>query len=234
MKPRTFFPPAFSPVFILVTLLGALGFGSSASAHNAVEELRPPPDSILKVSPVAVSVATNDVFLDVGENQGGFGIVMVDQDGLFYGDGCVLLSERRMTADIDLGGPGEYQVVYQFVSADGHTLSETYRVTFQPDQTHVPTPGHTNRPVCGVDATVPDSPAPDSPGPDSPGPDASAPGETLGAPNSTDVDVERDTDTVSPTSAPTATIPVWAWALGPVVVAGVVGLGWFRARRNKG
>lgn len=202
-------------MFILVTLLGTLGFGSSASAHNAVEELLPPPDSIVTVSPVAVSVATNDVFLDVGENQGGFGIVMVDQDGLFYGDGCVLLSERRMTTDIDLGGPGEYQVVYQFVSADGHTLSETYSVTFQPNQTHVPTPGQTTRPVCGVDATVPDSP----------GPGSSAPGETEpGTPNST----------VSPASAPTANIPVWAWALGPVVVAGVVGLGWFRARRNKG
>jgi copper resistance protein C len=222
MKPGTLFTPAFAPLFILVTLLGALSFGSSANAHNAVEELVPPPDSIVTVSPVAVSVATNDIFLAVGENQGGFGIVMVDQDGLFYGDGCVVLSERRMTANIELGGPGKYQVVYQFVSADGHTLSETYSVTFEPDQAHVPTQGHTNRPVCGVEATVPDSS----------GLDASAPGETEpGTPSS--ADVEGDTVAFSPTSAPTANIPVWAWALGPVVVAGVVGLGWFRARRNK-
>ena len=136
--------------------LGLIGMTSPALAHNVVEDRIPSPDSIITISPVEISIATNDMFLDLGGEAGGFGLVMVDDNGLYYGDGCVLLNERRMGALVDLGPAGRYSIVYQFVSADGHLVSESYHVDFQPDNSHIPAQGYPDAPECGVDREAPE------------------------------------------------------------------------------
>jgi len=136
--------------------LGLIGMTSPALAHNVVEDRIPSPDSIITTSPVEISIATNDMFLDLGGEAGGFGLVMMDDNGLYYGDGCVLLNERRMEALVDLGHSGMYSIVYQFVSADGHLVSESYDVDFQPDNSHVPAQGYPDAPECGVDREAPE------------------------------------------------------------------------------
>lgn len=187
----------------------ALLVGPAAVAHNVVEDRIPVPESIITDSPVEVSIATDDIFLDLGENQGGFAIVMMDEAGLYYGDGCVELQERRMTASIPLGGAGTYTVVYQFVSADGHSLSESYTVEFQPTEDHVETPGIPTAPVCGVEFQAPEEPPVEvSP------PAELAPLEEVSS------------------NTPTAAIPVWAWLAGPLVLVLGGGLWWLARRRS--
>jgi len=200
---------------ICVALLATLGIGAPALAHNVVEDLIPTPGSTLTTSPVSVSVATDDAFLDLGENLGAFAILMVDQDGFFYGDGCVELIERQMSASIDLGLGGTYQVIYQFVSADGHILSDSYTLVFEPDDSHAPVSGLPEAPVCGVDSTFADPPM-----------DSSS--ET----SKTESDVEAPT-LIAPSGSQTPNIPAWVWVTGPLLVVLIAGVGWYRARQKR-
>lgn len=99
-----------------------------------------------------VSVTTDNDFLDLGGKSLGFAIAVRDSSGLYFGDGCVDLTERRINSRIDLGEPGVYTILYQFVSADGHSLSESYEVTFAPENDHAAAQGSSSAPVCGGDA----------------------------------------------------------------------------------
>jgi len=142
------------------TLLGALLLGASpAFAHNAVEDRSPAPDSIVTDSPVAISLTTDDIFLDLSGEAKGFGVALRDGAGLYYGDGCVELGERTMTASAELGQAGTYEIIYQFVSADGHSLSESYQFVFEPGPNHTPAQGYDTPAECGV---LRDTPAEDS------------------------------------------------------------------------
>lgn len=136
----------------MVALIAAalsLGFPASAFAHNAVEDRDPAADSLVTTSPVTVSISTNDNFLDTGDATRGFAIVARDAAGLYYGDGCVSIIEATMSATVELGEGGTYSVLYQFVSADGHTLQDSYTVVFEPPPDHVPAAGLSTAPVCG-------------------------------------------------------------------------------------
>jgi copper resistance protein C len=133
----------------LVAAALALGFPASAFAHNVVEDRDPAADSLVTTSPVTVSISTNDNFLDTGEATGGFALVARDASGLYYGDGCVSIDERTMSATLELGGAGTYTVLYQFVSADGHTLQDNYDFVFEPSPDHVPASGSSAAPTCG-------------------------------------------------------------------------------------
>jgi len=155
------------------TLLGALLLGASpAYAHNVVEDRSPAPDSSVTDSPVTISLTTDDVFLDLSGETKGFGVAVRDSAGLYYGDGCVELSERTMTASAALGQAGTYEIIYQFVSADGHSLSESYEFVFEPGPSHTPAPGYDTPAECGVSR---DTPAGDSTSGAEPTPTESAP-----------------------------------------------------------
>ena len=133
------------------TLLGALLLGASpAFAHNVVEDRTPAPDSSVTDSPVAISLTTNDIFLDLSGAATGFGVAVRDSAGLYYGDGCLELGERTMTASVELGQAGTYEIIYQFVSADGHSLSESYEFVFEPGPDHTPVRGYDTPAECGV------------------------------------------------------------------------------------
>lgn len=137
--------------FLGAILLSALVVGTSpAYAHNVVEDKNPAPGSTVTESPVDISITTNDVFLDLSGDAQGFGIAVRDSQGLYYGDGCVTLDERTMSARAELGAPGTYEIVYQFVSADGHSLSESYEFDFAPGPSHTASPGYDTPAECGV------------------------------------------------------------------------------------
>lgn len=131
-------------------VIALIALSTPAFAHNAVEELTPAPDEVVSESPLAFSLATDDMLLDLGGEAAGFGVVVRDATGLYYGDGCVVVDERTMSARVELGEAGTYSIVYQFVSADGHSLSETYDVTFDPPASHTPAPGFEGPAECGV------------------------------------------------------------------------------------
>lgn len=138
-------------------LLGALLLGTTpAAAHNVVEERIPAPNSIVTESPVTISLTTDDLFLDLGGEAKGFVVVLRDSTGLYYGDGCVEVLERRMTASAELGQADTYEIIYQFVSADGHSLSESYEFVFEPGPDHTPAPGYDTPDECGVPRNTPE------------------------------------------------------------------------------
>ncbi len=138
------------------TVLGVLLVGASpAYAHNVVEDRSPAPDSTVTESPVAISLTTDDTLLDLGGEAKGFGVVVRDSGGLYYGNGCVDVSERTMTARAELGEAGTYEITYQFVSADGHSLSERYEFIFEPSADHLAATGYDTPAECGVPRDTP-------------------------------------------------------------------------------
>lgn len=119
---------------------------------------------IVSESPVLVSVQTVENLLDLGGNKAGFAIVVTDEQGLFYGTGCVELSDRVLSTTVELGEGGSYEVTYQFVSEDGHTISDRFVFTFEPQPGHSPAPGYPEAPVCGeAPEEVPESSEPVEP-----------------------------------------------------------------------
>lgn len=123
---------------------------SPALAHNVVIETAPANGDTVSVSPVHLRIVTNDAVLDLSGTGSGFAIVVQDSAGLHYGDGCVTVGNTDFSASADLGGAGEYRVTYQFVSADGHSLSDGFTFRFTPDATHTTTPGGSDIPECGA------------------------------------------------------------------------------------
>jgi methionine-rich copper-binding protein CopC len=151
---------AYVALVVAMTVL----FPQSALAHNVVIDQRPEPNSVITQSPVMISITTNDALLDLGGEGKGFVIAVVDEAGLYYGDGCLDVQQATLSAVVELGEAGTYTVIYQYVSADGHSLSDQYTFVFTPEPAHQPARGTSELPQCGVvaseDATAPtDMPA---------------------------------------------------------------------------
>jgi methionine-rich copper-binding protein CopC len=127
----------------------------SATGHNVVVETSPVAGSTISDSPVDLRVVTNDQLLDLTGTGSGFALVVRDTNGLYYGDGCVTVGDNDMSATAALGDVGEYTITFQFVSADGHSLSDSFSFTFDPSPTHVPVPGFDDAPQCGVEPIMP-------------------------------------------------------------------------------
>ena len=126
-----------------------------ASGHNVVLETSPEAGSTVSDSPVDIRVVTNDKLLDLTGTGSGFAIVVRDTDGLYYGDGCVTVGDTDMSVTAALGEPGDYTVTFQFVSADGHSLSDSFSFTFDPESSHTPATGLEEAPQCGVEPIIP-------------------------------------------------------------------------------
>jgi copper resistance protein C len=140
----------------VVATLGALTWaGPSALGHNVVQETSPEAGSTISDSPVEIRIVTSDALLDLTGTGSGFAIVVRDGDGLYYGDGCVTVGDTDMSATAALGEAGDYTVTFQFVSADGHSLSDSFDFSFDPSSTHVPAAGLDNAPQCGVEPIAP-------------------------------------------------------------------------------
>jgi len=134
-----------------------------ALAHNAVVDLSPAPGSEVTQSPVSIAIITNDTLLDLGGEGQGFAIAVLDEAGRYYGDGCVSVEGATLSAVVALGDAGIYTIVYRYVSADSHSLSDQYTVTFTPQPGHDPAPGSATMPQCGVPLEEENPPPVDNP-----------------------------------------------------------------------
>lgn len=134
-----------------VATAGLLMFStlSPAQAHNYLMESTPTEGEELTVLPDEFVITTNDALLKMEGNNASFGLQVIDTDGLYYGDGCVDLEGPSMSTAAALGEPGDYMVRWQIVSIDGHTVSEEYAFTWQPDGEFEVSAGATSAPVCG-------------------------------------------------------------------------------------
>jgi hypothetical protein len=93
-------------------------------------------------------ITTNEPMLDLTGEGAGFGIVVTDENGLYYGDGCVAVQGDTMSSVAALGPAGDYTLTYQYVSSDGHTLSDTIGFRYEPVDSATVQGGLASAPVC--------------------------------------------------------------------------------------
>ncbi|WEO76961.1 copper resistance protein CopC [Cryobacterium sp. SO2] len=159
-----------SVVAALVLVVATLGWSAApAFAHNYVVSTTPEAGAVVTEQPGVISVTTNDNLLDLsGEGAGSAMQVSGPTDApRFYGDGCATVFGATLEATVQLGQPGEYTVVWQTVSTDGHSISDTFTFTWQPDANQVLDEGSATAPVCagsgsGTDAADTDAAATDA------------------------------------------------------------------------
>lgn len=133
-----------------LTLAVALVPASAALAHNVVESTTPGVDETLNQLPDTFRVTTTEPMLELADGAG-FAIQIRDRDGLYYGDGCVIVSGDTLSAVPALGDPGPYTMLWQAVSADGHTIDGEVPFYWQPLGTVGEiAKGYPEPPVCGV------------------------------------------------------------------------------------
>ncbi|TFD84539.1 copper resistance protein CopC [Cryobacterium lactosi] len=139
---------ALAGVALVVATLGWSAV--PAFAHNYVVSTSPEAGSVVTEQPGVVTVTTNDNLLDLsGEGAGSAMQVSGPTDApRYYGDGCATVSGPNLQAEVQLGQPGEYTVVWQTVSTDGHSISDSFTFTWQPDASQVLDEGSATAPTC--------------------------------------------------------------------------------------
>jgi methionine-rich copper-binding protein CopC len=143
-----------------LAIVATVGLSASAAAHNFVVSSTPENDQVITVLPEVWQLTTNEQMLDLGGEGAGFAMLIADESGLFYGDGCITIDGPTMSTPAALGEPGQYSMVYQFISADGHTLSDELTFMWEPTEAGEPHIGLAEPPMCGETASAP-APAPE-------------------------------------------------------------------------
>jgi methionine-rich copper-binding protein CopC len=133
-----------------------------ASAHDVLIASTPSPGDVLTEVPPEFSVTTNQPMLVVPGGQG-FVLQIRDAAGDYYGDGCVEVVDATMWAVPAIGAPGEYTMLWQAVSADGHPISGEIPFTWLPEADVDADPGSPTPPVCGQATTTPAPPVTPAP-----------------------------------------------------------------------
>jgi len=138
------------PTAAALVLAGAavLLVAGPASAHNQVVSSTPAPNQTLTALPARFEIDTNDPLLDIGGTGRGFAFEIQDAAGKYYETGCLTIVDDSMFTDARLGAPGAYTVVYQLVSADGHTVSGRIPFTWAPTGDATVTKGSATPPGC--------------------------------------------------------------------------------------
>ena len=134
----------------LVVAGSVLGLAAPALAHNYLVSSTPSEGETLTELPAEFSVTTNGPLLVLDGATEGFAMEIVDSEGLYYGDGCVTVDGPTMSEAAALGEAGDYRMLWQLVSADGHTVSGEIGFTWAPPAGFKPTTGAAAPSLCGV------------------------------------------------------------------------------------
>ena len=132
----------------VLAIAGVVATAGPASAHNQIVSTTPSANETLTTLPTQFAIETNDVLLDIGGTGRGFAFEIQDAAGRFYETGCVSIVDDSMFTAARLGAAGAYTVIYQLVSADGHTVSGRIPFTWAPTGTAVVTKGVASPPGC--------------------------------------------------------------------------------------
>lgn len=143
MRPALTFSAAVAACVLLT-----LGPALPAASHDYVVSSTPEAGETLTEVPDFFVISTNEPMLDLTGEATGFGMQVTDQNGLYYGDGCVEVSGSSMATAGALGAQGQYTLTYQYVSADGHTLSDTLSFGYEPADGAAVQAGQVAAPVC--------------------------------------------------------------------------------------
>lgn len=132
-----------------ITAALVVGVAAPASAHNQIISSTPSSGQTLTVLPAKFEIDTNNVLLDIGGTGRGFAFEIRDAAGKYYEDGCISIVDDNMSTAARLGAPGAYTVVFQIISADGHTVSGEIPFTWAPSAASTVTKGVADPPGCG-------------------------------------------------------------------------------------
>ncbi|WP_213815075.1 copper resistance CopC family protein [Glaciihabitans sp. dw_435] len=150
----------------LVAAATVLGTATAAQAHNYLVSSSPAANQTLTELPATFEITTNEDLLNLDGKGAGFALRIVDAKGLYYGDGCVTVKNATMSVAPQIGAAGSYTVIWQVVSADGHTVSDEFPFTWAPADASAPVSTGTTTPqTCGGTSggaapAVPESTAP--------------------------------------------------------------------------
>ena len=117
-----------------IAVIATLAVAGPASAHNQVVSSTPSPGGTLTELPATFGLTTNLPLLDIGGQGRGFALEIRDGAGKFYENGCVSITDASMSTPARLGAAGAYTMIYQLVSADGHTVSGEIPFTWAPSE----------------------------------------------------------------------------------------------------
>ena len=131
-----------------------LAIATPASAHDYLVSSTPEQNSTITEVPASFSVTTDETLLDLSKDGAGFAIEVTDADGLYYGDGCVSIVDSTVSVGSSLGDAGAYRMLWQLVSADGHTVAGEVAFTWAPSADAVTSPGSATAPDCGGKAVA--------------------------------------------------------------------------------
>lgn len=129
-----------------------LAIAAPAQAHNYLVASTPETGSTLTELPESFAVTTNETLLDLSGDGSGFAIEVTDDAGLYYGDGCISIVDATVSTGASLGDPGDYRMLWQLVSADGHTVSGEIDFAWAPASDAVVSAGSSTPPDCGGQA----------------------------------------------------------------------------------
>lgn len=139
----------------LVVAAAVLGFAAPAQAHNYLVSSNPAEGDTLTELPVEFSVTTNGPLLTIEGSITGFALAIKGADGLYYGDGCVTVSGASMSQTAAIGPAGDYTMLWQVISSDGHTVSGEIDFSWAPDAAFVPSRGAATPATCGNGTAAP-------------------------------------------------------------------------------
>jgi methionine-rich copper-binding protein CopC len=142
---------------VALTLALPLAAGAAPS-HNVLIASTPEANETLTELPPEFSITTNEDLLALPGSKG-FALEIQDAAGAYYGDGCVEVAGPTMSAAAALGEPGDYTVLWQAVSEDGHSVSGSIPFTWAPADDVEPSTGSAAPPVCGEAATPTPTPS---------------------------------------------------------------------------
>lgn len=197
----------------------ALALAGPAVAHNAIISATPAEGETLTAVPEFFEVVTNEAMLDLGGDAAGFGMLVTDPAGLFYGDGCITVEGDGMSMPATLGAPGDYTFTFQYVSADGHTLSGEYDFSYAPEGEQLFSDGGAEPPVCGEAGAEPGPSEPVEPTEptESPAPSEDATDEPAVSPSAEPAPGEADAPSDSAGLSPAVIIALAVAALAAVI-----------------
>lgn len=145
----------------LVVVVSVLGISAPAQAHNYLVSSTPAEGETLTELPDEFSVTTNGPLLSLDGSVNGFAMEVRDSDGLYYGDGCVSVSGSTMSEPAAALGPaGDYTMLWQLISTDGHTVSGEVRFSWAPSADAVPGRGSASPATCGNGTAAPEASGP--------------------------------------------------------------------------
>ena len=137
-------------VFTLVAMLALAA--QSASAHDTLVSSTPAADEVVTTELAQVALTFNEAPLPGAPSL----IQIVDPAGTTVSDGNADVSGNTVSTAFTPSTNGAYQVTWQTVSADGHTISGLYAFTYNGP---LPTPSPSSEP------TVTSTPSPEASAP---------------------------------------------------------------------